>query len=192
MSWRQMGSRPLATTMLTLQWLKNIIQVILRIIAFERLNTPCPRGQGVGNPSFFVTAGFLFSKWYCAMIWGLWCQKRVSQAWIGNCIEQYSVGCNYLFLPEIPVLAPKSVYAIYTFRQSQTRAHGKANIQPINVNHRLVIGIRSNLFVTRSPNFSKILTKDTYVFHRVAFIIFLSLNYILHLSLSRHICNIVI
>ena len=33
---------------------------------------------------------------------GLWHQKQVSQAGIINCIPQYSVGCNYLFLPEIP------------------------------------------------------------------------------------------
>ena len=35
-------------------------------------------------------------------IWGLWHQKQVSQAGISNCIQQYSVGCNYLSLPEIP------------------------------------------------------------------------------------------
>ena len=36
-------------------------------------------------------------------IWGLWCQKQVSQAGISNCIPQFTVGCNYLPLPEIPV-----------------------------------------------------------------------------------------
>ena len=35
-------------------------------------------------------------------IWGLWCQKQVSQAGISNCIPQFTVGCNYLSLPEIP------------------------------------------------------------------------------------------
>ena len=35
-------------------------------------------------------------------IWGLWCQKQVSQAGINSCIPQYSVGCNYLSMPEIP------------------------------------------------------------------------------------------
>ena len=33
--------------------------------------------------------------WY-GMLWWLWCQKQVSQAWISNCIPQYFVGCNYL------------------------------------------------------------------------------------------------
>ena len=36
------------------------------------------------------------------LIWGLWHQKQVSQARKSNCIPQYSVGCNYLSLPEIP------------------------------------------------------------------------------------------
>ena len=36
------------------------------------------------------------------LIWVLWCQKQVSQAGISNCIPQYSVGCNYLSMPEIP------------------------------------------------------------------------------------------
>ena len=34
--------------------------------------------------------------------WGFWCQKQASQGGISNCIPQYSVGCNYLFLPDIP------------------------------------------------------------------------------------------
>ena len=34
---------------------------------------------------------------------GLWCQKRVSQAAISKYIPQFTVGCNYLSLPEIPV-----------------------------------------------------------------------------------------
>ena len=47
---------------------------------------------------------------YCLIlisICGLWCQRQVSQAGISNCIPQYSVGCNYLFLPEIPVSGAK-------------------------------------------------------------------------------------
>ena len=36
------------------------------------------------------------------LICGLWCQKQFSQARISNCIPQYTVGCNYLSLPEIP------------------------------------------------------------------------------------------
>ena len=37
-----------------------------------------------------------------AHIWGLWRQKQVSQAGISNYIPQFTVGCNYLSLPEIP------------------------------------------------------------------------------------------
>ena len=35
-------------------------------------------------------------------IWGLCCQMQVSQAGISNYIPQFTVGCNYLSLPEIP------------------------------------------------------------------------------------------
>ena len=35
-------------------------------------------------------------------LWGLCCQKQVSQAGISNYIPQFTVGCNYLSLPEIP------------------------------------------------------------------------------------------
>ena len=40
-------------------------------------------------------------------IWGLWCQKQPSQAGINNCISQYSVGYNYISLPEIPASGTK-------------------------------------------------------------------------------------
>ena len=46
-------------------------------------------------------------------IWGLCCQKQVSQAGISNYIPQFTVGCNYLSLPEIlasGILAAKSSY----------------------------------------------------------------------------------
>ena len=38
----------------------------------------------------------------CNYIRGLCYQKQVSQVGISNGIPQYYVGCNYLFLPEIP------------------------------------------------------------------------------------------
>ena len=41
-------------------------------------------------------------------VWGLWHQKQVFQVGISNYISLYSVGCDYLSLPEIPV--PKSSY----------------------------------------------------------------------------------
>ena len=40
-------------------------------------------------------------------IWELCRQKQVSQAGICKCIPQYSVGCNYLSLPDIPVSGDK-------------------------------------------------------------------------------------
>ena len=39
------------------------------------------------------------------IIWGLW--EQVSQAGISNYIMQFTVRCNYLFLPEIPVFGAK-------------------------------------------------------------------------------------
>ena len=38
----------------------------------------------------------------CTSKWGLCCQKQVSQAWISNYMPQWTVECNYLFLPDIP------------------------------------------------------------------------------------------
>ena len=39
--------------------------------------------------------------------WGLWCQNQVSQTGISNCIPHYSVGCNYLSMPEMSPSVPK-------------------------------------------------------------------------------------
>ena len=39
--------------------------------------------------------------------WGRWCQKQVSTAGISNCIPQFTVGNNYLSLPEIPASGAK-------------------------------------------------------------------------------------
>ena len=40
-------------------------------------------------------------------IWGLYCQKQVSQAGISNYIPQFTLGCNYLSLPDIPASGNK-------------------------------------------------------------------------------------
>ena len=45
--------------------------------------------------------------WIPLNIWGLRCQKQVSQAGISNYIPQFTVGCNYLSLPEIPASGNK-------------------------------------------------------------------------------------
>ena len=58
-------------------------------------------------------------------IWGLWCQKQVSQAGISNCIPQHTVGCNYLSLSEIPASGAKVLisgslpHCVYNFHSSQ-------------------------------------------------------------------------
>ena len=46
----------------------------------------------------------LLETWYqiCQPHMGLWYQKPVFQTGVNNCIPHYSVGCNYLSLPEIP------------------------------------------------------------------------------------------
>ena len=47
------------------------------------------------------------------MLWKLirrlWCQKLASQAGISNYIPQFTVGCNYLSLPEIPASGTKII-----------------------------------------------------------------------------------
>ena len=46
-------------------------------------------------------------------LWGFGCQKQVSQAWISKCIPQYSVGYNYLSMPEIPASGTKILIQEY-------------------------------------------------------------------------------
>ena len=45
----------------------------------------------------------------CLYIWGFWCPKQVSQTVISNCIPQYSMGWNYLSMPEIPASGAKVI-----------------------------------------------------------------------------------
>ena len=53
-------------------------------------------------------------------IWGLCCQKQVSQAGISNYIPQFTVGCNYLSLPEIPASGNKAlIYALNTIQNGR-------------------------------------------------------------------------
>ena len=51
---------------------------------------------------------YIYIYIYYFYTWWLWHQKQVSQAGISNCIPQYTVGCNYLSLPEIPASGTKS------------------------------------------------------------------------------------
>ena len=52
--------------------------------------------------------------------WELWCWKHVSHAWISNCIQQNTVGSNYLSMHEIPASGTKSSYIVKTLRQLAT------------------------------------------------------------------------
>ena len=55
-----------------------------------------------------------------AIIWGLWCQKQVSQVGISNCIPQNTVGCNYLPLPQIPASGTKVLIDTFTMASIYT------------------------------------------------------------------------
>ena len=50
-----------------------------------------------------------FPAWWWT-IWGLCCQKQVSQTGISNSIPQYSVGCTYLARMRYLLLVPKSCF----------------------------------------------------------------------------------
>ena len=57
------------------------------------------------------TSGFL----YRANNWGVLCQKKVSRTGTSNYTPQYDtvhVGCNYLFLPLIPIVAQHSLIGV--------------------------------------------------------------------------------
>ena len=48
-------------------------------------------------------------------IWGLWCQKHVSQAWISNCIPQNTVGCNYWSMHKDTCIWHQSPHMLWIF-----------------------------------------------------------------------------
>ena len=56
-------------------------------------------------------------------IWGLCCQKQVSQAGISNYIPQLTVGCNYLSPPEIPASDNNVLISIDTLSPGQNGRH---------------------------------------------------------------------
>ena len=59
----------------------------------------------LSTPQYTATVQHLCKS--CYHIYGLCRQKQVSQTGLSNCIPQYSVGCNYLSLPEIPAFVIK-------------------------------------------------------------------------------------
>ena len=60
-------------------------------------------------------AGWHF-HWAIQHIWRLWRQKQVSQEGISNYIRQYSVGWNYLSLPEISASGTKVLIYVSAMR----------------------------------------------------------------------------
>ena len=63
------------------------------------------------------------------VICGLCCQKQVSQAGISNYIPQFTVGCNYLSLPEIPASGNK----VHIYMWNNLRICGSHNVQSISI-----------------------------------------------------------
>ena len=63
----------------------------------------------------YITANKATRKTH-SPIWVLWCQKQVSWAEISNCIPQYTVGCNYISLPEIPASVVQVLILTYVLK----------------------------------------------------------------------------
>ena len=82
MAWRRPGDKPLSEPMM------------VRLPTHQCVTRP----QWVKSFVEYATDVYMITNY----IWGLWCQKHISPAGMSNCIPQYSVGCNYLSLPEIP------------------------------------------------------------------------------------------
>ena len=58
------------------------------------------------------------------MIWGLCCQKQVSQAGISNCIPQDNVGCNFLSLTELLASGANAIMC---------NRHNGSEVTPVNL-----------------------------------------------------------
>ena len=83
-------------------------------------------------------------RFYIYYIWGLCCQNQVSQTGISIYIPQFTVGCNYLSLPEMPASGNKVL--IYhssnrCFYQLATRkcTGWKGGVQPKTQNTLLTV-----------------------------------------------------
>ena len=80
----------------------NCLQIVWRTISSNELQWKFENDICKNQPSLFRS---LFVNPY--HIWGLWQQKQVSQAGVRNYIPQFTVGCNYLSLSEIPASGTK-------------------------------------------------------------------------------------
>ena len=82
--------------------------------------------------------------------WGLWCQKQVSQAGINNCIPQYSLGCNYSSMPEIP---PSGTKVLKCFTRWKSLANHITHEQIIAIHgkpHNIIDIIPSKTAIAQS------------------------------------------
>ena len=57
------------------------------------------------------------------IIWRLWYQKQVSEAGISDYISQFTVGCNYLSLSEIPASGTKVLISLTMVEALKTQEH---------------------------------------------------------------------
>ena len=72
----------------------------VRMLATHRAHINCNISDiNQTLPSYHIK---FYNSAHASSIWGLWCQKQLTLAMISNCIPHYSVGCNYLSLPNIP------------------------------------------------------------------------------------------
>ena len=88
----------------------------------------------MGNHGTSYTKTSTWSECICCfdmMIRGLCCQKQVSQVGISNYIPQFTVGCSFLSLPEIPASGNKVLICVlrYTENSPVSKVHG-ANMGP--------------------------------------------------------------
>ena len=66
----------------------------------------CLRPFTVVN-SLNLTGNVCGYRGFLTTICGLWWRKQVSQSGISNYLPQFTVGCNYLALPDIPTSGAK-------------------------------------------------------------------------------------
>ena len=85
---------------------------------------------------------------------------QVSQAWISNCIPQYSVGCSYLSLPEIPASGATVLTCdarLYLRPDiTATSLQWRHNARPGVSNHQPHDCLLNHLFRRRSKKTSKL------------------------------------
>ena len=95
----------------------NIMSSLVQITVWHQIGDKSLSEHAVSMMTFLLMHICIALPWWVKLYhkWGLWCQKQVSQAEISNCIPQYSVGCNYLSMPEIPTSGTKVLKYVFAF-----------------------------------------------------------------------------